>query len=109
MKQITVKNPYRNRKFGFGWNASPSEYPDGRGYYYEPPAKPDYTGTIRQVYEAIENDRTFASIRSGNTFHSTAWFYGDKRITGPVDWLSDLVMDNELGRTPASIMLEIED
>lgn len=37
------------------------------------PTKPDHTGTIRQVIEAILNDRSFQAEK-GNTCYRSAWF-----------------------------------
>lgn len=58
--------------------------------------EPDYSGTIRQVFEMMSNDRLLLSFRSGGTSYSDAWFIRVRgkwhKITSPyADFmLSDL-------------------
>lgn len=105
MKTIVVNNPNRSRKFGWGYNTSPSQ--NEKGWYFEPPIKPDYVGTINQVLTAIQNDRNLASVCIGNTLYSTAWFYDGCIIESPRTWLEDYQTDVYLGHTPKSITLEV--
>lgn len=110
---VTIKNPTRSRKWGFGYETRP--YRNSTSIM--PPTKPDHTGTLRQVREAIENDRTFASFRSGGTFYSTRWFYDGKVIAGVSgatwgdsfsDWLHELDFEQHEGRTVDSVTLTLE-
>lgn len=94
MQEITIRNWRRSRSFGFGW----SSVPTGHGTEIMVRERPDYTGTYRQVLDAIEEDRAFASTKAGGAYYSTAWFYRGQRIVGTrfgsdwhrgffVDWL----------------------
>jgi hypothetical protein len=74
---VTVTNPFRSRKFGFGYTSRVIDTP--RGYQIDTPVAPQYTGTLNQLSRAVEDDRTLASFRN-NTLHSCAWFYAGKRI-----------------------------
>lgn len=68
---ITLKT----RTLGWGYSTQPT----GRdAYSIETPARPDYTGTFRQVCEQRDNDRTFNSL--GGAYYNEAWFVGGKRI-----------------------------
>ena len=83
MKEITLKNVFRTRKFGWGWSCTPT----GRdAYEIQTPTHPDYTGTLRQIGEAKATDRTWQSMASGGTFTNQAWFYNGKRITHTWRW-----------------------
>ena len=62
-------NITRRTIVGFGYNTKPT----GNATEIAPTERPDYTGTIKQVLEAIDADRTFASMRQG-TYYTTAWF-----------------------------------
>ena len=117
MTTVTITNPTRTRKFGFGYNASPSQ--GENGYYFEPPTAPDYTGTFASVQRQIDEDRTYRSFRSGGTLMSTAWFYDGKRITDKERFMwqmNDIYGDREHAQeyrqptppTPA-ITVEVED
>ena len=78
-KEIEVHNPFRSRRFGFGYSTRPS----GRdALSIELPVRPDYTGTINQVLEAIRSDQLLASLRSGGTYYTASWFFDGHRITG---------------------------
>jgi hypothetical protein len=77
MAEITVTNWRRSRAFGFGWSSIPTAH----GTEIETPKRPDYTGTVRQVQEAIREDRALAATVSGGAYTSQVWFYKGKRIT----------------------------
>jgi len=83
---VTITNPTRTRKWGWGYSTNPT----GRdAYSIEMPSRPDYTGTLKTVQDAIDSDRTYASMKSGGTFINTQWFYDGKRITNRaefIDW-----------------------
>jgi len=57
----------KNRNIGWGYTCWTPEHP-------EPPTSPDYTGTVKTVLDAIAADRTYASYRSGGTYHTSQWF-----------------------------------
>ena len=75
-EEITVKNYRRSRKFGWGWSTTPT---GEDAYSIEAPTVPDYEGTLKQLDEAINNDRAFQNL--GGAFFNTAWFYGGQRIS----------------------------
>lgn len=77
-KDIHVKNANRVRKWGWGYSTAFVNR-DGRDVLENP--VPEHTGTLGQVQKAIENDRTYATIKN-NTRHKTAWFYDGDRIVG---------------------------
>jgi hypothetical protein len=113
--KLTVKNPTRSRKWGFGWSTNVLD--TERGWSIPKPTQPDYTGTLKQVQAAIEADRTFASIKSGGTFYSTRWFYDGKAILGAAsdfgdsfgDWLTELGFEQETGHTIHNVTLTLAD
>ena len=92
MDTLKCKVTRHTRSIGWGYNTSPSQ--GEHGYFFEPPSRPDHTGTIRQVLDAIDRDREYASIKSGGTYYSEAWFYQGKRIVS-VDGMSDVVLIGE--------------
>ena len=62
----------RRSKLGFGYNTQPKNndgYPE-----IESTNMPDYVGTIKQVVNMIDIDKTFQSVKSGGTWYTTAWF-----------------------------------
>ncbi len=62
----------RKTKLGFGYTSACEQAENGlRVCEVE---KPDYTGTIKQMQEKIDSDRTLQSFRSGGTYYNTAWF-----------------------------------
>lgn len=81
MKEITVKNYVRNRKFGWGYSLTPT---GEDAYSIEVPSRPYYEGTIKQIFAARDEDRTWQAYRNAN--HNTAWFYGGKRILQSRVW-----------------------
>ncbi len=91
--EITIKNPSRRRKWGWGYNF----YSNSDGSI-DPPGVPDHEGTLSRVFLAKNKDATYQAHRT-NARHSTAWFFQGKRITDtwrvgllkaaedlPVDW-----------------------
>lgn len=104
---ITVENATRSRKFGFGYSTKPTG--DGP-YSIETPAAPDYTGTIRQVEEQIENDAYLASLKHG-TLHTTAFFYDGRRIVNEQEfnWWRESVYQERMfpdaPKAPSSVTL----
>lgn len=99
--RITVHNPTRTRKWGWGWTNTPT----GRdAWSVETPSAPHHTGTLAQVQAAIAGDRTYASMRSGGTIVSTAWFYDGKRIVNGERFRRWMEWDG--AQTP--IVLEVE-
>ena len=81
MKEITVKNYVRNRKFGWGYSFTPT---GEDAYSVEVPGRPDHEGTIKQIFTARDEDRTWQAYRNSN--HNTAWFYDGKRILQSWVW-----------------------
>lgn len=61
----------RRTKLGYDYNCDASHY-DTIGIPY--PDKPYHVGTYNKVMDAIIHDRTRASIVSGGTYFSEAWF-----------------------------------
>ena len=92
MKQ-TIEITRKNRNLGWNFATWTPEHP-------EKPIAPHHTGTAKMVLDAIAADRTYASFRSGGTYHTTQWFVklngrwypaefeflspSDLYITGPV-------------------------
>lgn len=109
--QVVVTNPFRSRKWGFGYTCQPT----GNGTQIEIPGKPDYRGTLSQVSEAVSSDRVLASFRSGGTFYNAAWFYDGRRIISvPSDggatfneWLNLAGWEREEGRQIKSVTLTL--
>ena len=94
---VEIANPTRRRGWGFGYNTSPRDTFNPRtgatGYTFDPPAAPYYTGTLRQVTAAMESDKTLASLRSGGTMYTSAYFYNGRRVLNElpfVGFLEDL-------------------
>lgn len=104
----------RRSKVGFGYNTSITDDPDG--WHIEPPTVPEHVGTIRQVAEALEEDRTLKSLQS--TFKVCAWFVRHKgtwlRVKDGQFWHPrDLLMTipkswNSSGYIEDKITLEVE-
>jgi hypothetical protein len=91
MKTVTITN---RSKLGWGWTTWTPERP-------EPPSKPEWVGTHRQVCEAIQSDRTYQSCVSGGTYLATAWF-----VKTPAGWKR--IVDNhwDLEYGPCKVELE---
>lgn len=112
--EITVTNPTRSRKWGFEY----STQPERNSTRIVPPTKPYYTGTLRQVRASIDNDRTFASVKSGGTYYSARWFYNGKAVIAVNGneypgmfgaWLNELDFEQMRGRTIDSVILTLAD
>jgi len=73
----TIEITRKNRNIGWGWQCWTPEHP-------EPPAKPDYTGTVKTIIRAIANDRTFQSL--GGTYYTTQWFIKLDGHWYPFEW-----------------------
>lgn len=86
----------RRSKFGFGYNTNPT----GNGTEIEATTSPNFTGTIKQVIEQIQNDRTYQSLRN-NTYHTTAWFI---RHNG--EWVK---INTDRWEVPATLLEEAPD
>lgn len=96
MTAVTITNPTRTRKFGWGYNTSPSDGPCG--FYFELPSAPDFTGTFASVIRQINKDATYQSLRSGGTYMSVGWFYDGKLIANSDqfrDQMNDIYQDRE--------------
>lgn len=78
-KKVVVKNPTRTRKWGWGWSCTPT---GNDALSIERPGKPDYVGTFKQIREAQDTDRTYKSLRSGDTFTNSAIFYDGQVVEG---------------------------
>ncbi len=66
MKQeITITRKSRN--IGWGYTYWTPEHPEG-------PTKPEHTGTVKTVLDAIEADRSYQVERSGGTYLASSWF-----------------------------------
>lgn len=71
MTTVTITRRSRN----IGWDFSTNVTDNGNGgWRIESPTKPYYIGTVKQVLDSINKDRTYASVKSGGTYYSTAWF-----------------------------------
>ena len=83
----------RQSRVGWGWKLW---MPDDS----EPPVRPDYTGTPRQVLDSINADRTFQSVLSENVWYIAQWFVKLDHHWTPVrliDSMHDLFIDNPNG------------
>ncbi len=74
--EIAIKNFRRSRKFGWGWSSTPT---GENAYSIEVPDAPDYTGTLRQLFQDRADDVAFHSL--DGAFYDTAWFYDGRGIT----------------------------
>jgi hypothetical protein len=57
--EIEINNINRTRKWGWGWSNTPT---GEDAWSIELPSKPEYTGTLKQVYGNINSDRTTSTI-----------------------------------------------
>jgi hypothetical protein len=83
---MIIKNPNRTRKWGWGYSTTPSGVD---AYSIVPPTRPDYVGTLKQVREAIRNDRAYNSL--GGAFHCDRWFYDGKPLSAYI--VDDITID----------------
>lgn len=85
---VRITNANLRRKWGWGYSTTPS----GRdAWSILPPSGPDHTGTLNQIFKAIETDESWRHLRSGGTLFVTAWFWDGRRILNKAeveDWLS---------------------
>lgn len=85
-----------------GWEYNTCSENDENGNWFIPlPDEPYYEGTYRQVCKNIQEDKTFASVQSGNTYFNRSWFvkYNKKwhRIIDNEKWqYQDLYWDKEI-------------
>ena len=86
MTTLTITNPTRTRKFGFGYSTTPER----NSTRIIPPSAPGCTGTFASVRRQIEADSTFQSLVSGGTFINARWFYDGKAITNTDEFLSGM-------------------
>jgi len=89
-KTITITNPARRRKWGYGLNVTPTR--TRLGLVVFPPTEPEFTGTIRQVYAALAANRFYQSLRGSGTLYNLKFFYDDNPIAG----LAGLIDNNEV-------------
>ena len=75
---MKIKISRKTRKLGWGYTTVCKQ--GLTGLYVPPPIHPTYVGTISHIFNEMEADKTFASIKSGGTYFSTAWFYRNQRI-----------------------------
>jgi hypothetical protein len=112
-KQITLTPDQLNRSQIFGWNYSTGVTNTERGWWIDPPTKPYHTGTLNSISRKRQDDRTYQSIKSGNTYYGDAYFIrinGEwRRITTPrmVEILND-ASNFDAGRFHSSITVTIE-
>jgi len=67
MQEIRIT---RRSKLGFGYSTTPD---NTKGYpAIQPVESPQYTGTIKQVLNEIDNDANYQSLKS--VFMTTAWY-----------------------------------
>jgi hypothetical protein len=115
MSTITITNPTRSQKWGYGW----STQPERNSTAIVPPTAPDYAGTIDSVQRKVKADRTFTSVKSGGTFYNTRWFYAGKEIVGVsgdnspdafASWLFELdyLRDAKKAISPVTLILKEE-
>lgn len=62
----------RRSKLGFGYTSC--VFQTRTGLEVMPTTEPVHIGTVRQVSEAMANDKTLASYKSGGVSYSSAWF-----------------------------------
>lgn len=94
---VTITNPTRTRKFGWGYSTTPER--DSTRII--PPTTPDYTGTFASIRRQIAEDRTFQSLVSGGTFVNTRWFYDGKVIVNMNEFLwamDEIYIDREAAK-----------
>jgi hypothetical protein len=65
--KMDIKITRNNRNLGVGYTTT--TYDDN-----SPCTRPIYTGAPKQVLEALDDDMTLRSFRSGGTFHRIDWF-----------------------------------
>lgn len=73
----------RRSQVGWAWAVWTPDEP-------EPPAKPKYVGTPRQVMAEIDADRDLKFIISGNTFYTAQWFVKINGHWTPVSLADDM-------------------
>jgi len=83
-QEITVKNYRCSCEFGWGYTFTPT---GEDAYSIEIPTRPDHVGTLRQIQDAVANDKTWQS--KDGAFYNTAWFYDGKRIIAT--WVFDII------------------
>jgi hypothetical protein len=62
----------KTRKLGWGYSCWTKQG--------DAPNKPDVTGTIREILDYADSDRTYQSYLSGGTYIVEQWFYDGKPI-----------------------------
>lgn len=70
-----IKVSRNSRKWGWGYSVTPT----GNGTEIETPIEPNYTGTIKQVVQQMQEDRTLQSY-DGGTFMTRRWFWDGKPV-----------------------------
>lgn len=100
MTKVTITR--KTRKIGWAVNASPVEKWNEsmtQSHLYVPaPTRPDFEGTLKQVFNYINNDPFYKSLQHG-TYHSTAFFVDGQVIETNSDaWQYDLdrLMEGEI-------------
>lgn len=78
----------RSRKFGWGYSFTPS----GTGpRTIERPTKPNYVGTIKQVFEAKASDKTY-NAHKDTALSSQQYFLNGFPVKGDPNLIYDLYM-----------------
>ena len=102
------------RRTIFGWDFTTSVENNENGMLVvQDVKKPYYIGTVKQVSESIEKDRTFNSL--GGTYFNSAWFVKTKKGFKKIvfeQWNSPDVLlecDGKNGYCWDSVELEVED
>ena len=95
---VTITNPTRTRKLGWGYSTTPER----NSTRIVPPSTPDYTGTYASITRQISEDRTFQSLVSGGTFINTRWFYDGKVIVNADEFLwamNEIYVDRDAAKS----------
>ena len=86
----TIRVTRRSRKFGWAVNASPTQKVGANGESYlkvETPDKPDFVGTVKQVFANMHDDSFMKSLKGGGTYYALAFFINGYRIdTNSQEW-----------------------
>jgi hypothetical protein len=96
MKRVTITR--RTRNIGWAWCTTTYDDPT-------PPESPEFTGTLRQVFAHIANDKTYQAI--GNTFHLTRFFVGGMPVVDPWGFSCDI--DMLMRRAKDSVTVKVRD
>ena len=75
----------KDNAWGWGYSTQPVQTPTG--LVVAVPDRPDYTGTVKEIKDAIRRDRTYHSL--GGACHCDRWFYAGRLVTAFEWWFAD--------------------